>query len=258
MSLEICVGRAHAFVEKQGSRLDLLFLDTMLQEQLAAELLGSLEALQDARGAIAAMDGPGGEADLASTAKALGRLETLGLGDHPVPERACVFLCGLQGDDGGWALPGDADLSERIEWTGRIGGLLAGTPFARQSVLSAAEGFLATHWSVDRVKGPNYAPILAYSRLLTQVQSEIADEVLQWCGKELEYGYRSQLFTPLATARVFLRAGVRALPGANLEAHELVTALITAQQDDGSWHPDESFDPVEATTEAVEALLRLS
>ncbi|MBW2243190.1 MAG: hypothetical protein JRH01_14485, partial [Deltaproteobacteria bacterium] len=185
MSLEICVGRAHEFVAKQGSRLDLLFLDTMLQEQPAAEMLGSLEALQDERGAIAPMDERGAEADLASTAKALGRLEALGLGDHPVPERACVFLCGLQGDDGAWALGGSADVAERIEWTGRIGGLLAGTPFARQSVLEAAEGFLAEHWTVDRVKGPNYAPILAYSRLLTQVQSEIADEALQWCGKEL-------------------------------------------------------------------------
>lgn len=258
MSLEVHVGRGYEFVGKQGSRLDLLFLDTMLREQPAVEFLDSLEALQDERGAIAPMDGSGAEADLLSTATALGRLETLGLGDHPVPERACIFLCGLQGDDGGWAPHGSTDLSERIEWTGRIGGLLAGTPFARQSVLSAAEEFLAAHWSVDRVKGPNYAVILAYFRSLTQMQSEIADEALQWCGKELEYGFRSQLFTPLATARVFLRAGVRALPGANLEANELVTALITAQQDDGSWPPDESRDPVEATTEAIEALLRLS
>lgn len=258
MSVEICVGRAHGFVSAQGSPFDLQFLETMLQEQPAAELLASLERLQDERGAIAPTDASGAPADLASTARALGRLEALGLGDHPVPERACRYLCELQDDEGAWALADAADEAERIRWTGTIGGLLANTPFARPSVLRAAEAFLAERWSVDRVQGPSYEPILAYTRLLTQVPSELADEALQWCGRELERGFRTHVFSPLATARVYLRARVRALPGASIEASELLTGLMTEQRDDGSWAAEGDDSALEATLEAVEALLRLS
>ena len=258
MSVEICVGRAHGFVAAQGTAFDLQFLETMLQERPAAELLASLAQLQEERGAIAPMDARGARADLASTARALGRLEALGLGDHPVPERACGYLCQLQDDEGAWAPTDVAGEAERIRWTGTIGALLANTPFARLSVLRAAEAFLAERWSVDRVQGPSYEPILAYTSLLTQVPSELADEALQWCGRELERGFRSQVFSPLATARVFLRARVRALPGASIEAAELLTGLVTTQRDDGSWAAEDDDPSLEATLEAVEALLRLS
>ncbi|MCP5067289.1 MAG: hypothetical protein GY946_12055, partial [bacterium] len=213
MSLEVSIGRAHEFVAKQGSRTDILFLEALLRERPVEEFLTSLEQLQDVRGAIAAMDESGEEAGLASTARAFGRLLSLGFGDHPVTERACAFLCRLQAADGAWALTRDADPLERIRWTGAIGGFLAGTPFARSSVLAAAEEFMAERWSVDLVKGSNYDPILAYTGLLTQVPSELADTALQWCGRELEQGFRNQVFSPLATVRVFLRAGVPALPG---------------------------------------------
>ncbi len=250
-AIEACVGSAHAYVRREGDELDLVFFETLLQERPAAELLGALAERQDGRGAIG-----GG---LVSTLRALRRLEALGLADHPVPERACVWLCSLQDGEGAWAPGGAADDEERIAWTGCVGGLLAGTPFARSSVLRGAEAFLASRWSVERVKGPSYEPILAYTHLLSQVPSELADEALHRCGLELDAGFRMGAFSPLATARVFLRARVRALPGSRIAGSELVASLLAAQQPDGSWPPtDPDQDPVDATLEAVEALLRLS
>jgi len=255
--VEVCVGRAHAFVAAEGSEFDQLFLDTLLRERTAAELLEAVARLQQPDGSIPPLGGePGAGAE--STAACLERLDAVGLLDHPIPERAAAFLMGRQADDGGFGEVGDDD-DLRIEQTGRLAGLLAKTPFARPSVLARAEAFLGERWSVERVQGPTYAPILAYTHLLTQMQSEFADEALQWCGRELERGFRLRAFSPLATARVFLRARAKSLPGATIDAAELVTALITEQADDGSFPTDaQAPSRVAATLEATEALLRLS
>lgn len=255
--VEVCVGRAHDFVAAQGSAFDRLFLDTLLQERTALELLEALERFQQPDGSLAPTGGAVG-ADVDSTAEGLERLDALGLLDHPLPERAAGYLMSQQHEDGGFGRPEDGDES-RIARTGRLAGLLAKTPFARPSVLGRAEAWLGERWSVERVQGPTYAPILAYTHLLTQMQSEFADEALQWCGRELERGFRLQAFPPLATARVYLRARARSLPGATVDPGELVTALITEQRDDGSFPPDEQApSAVAATLEACEALLRLS
>lgn len=251
--LEESVGRAHTFVVAEGSSLDRLFLDTLLRERPVTDLLSAFASGQGAGGALPPLRGAR-EPDRPSTVRALECLDALGMLDHPVPEQACAYLCGSQAEDGGW---GEGDDEARIRETGRVAGMLAKTPFARPSVLRRAEAFLAERWSVERVQGPSYEPILAYTHLLTQVPSERADEILQWCGRELERGLRLRAFSPLATARVFLRARVKGLPGAQIEASELVTGLITEQREDGSWR-DDGLHPVDATLEAVEALLRLS
>ncbi len=255
--IEISVGRAHDYVAAAGSPLDLLFLDTLLHETTATELLAALAGRQDEQGAFAPFRGDA-PADLHSTADGLERLDALGLLDHPLPERACAYLLKAQAEDGGF---GDVSLPEddRIALTGRLAGLLAKTPFARRSVLERADAFLSERWQIEKVQGPTYEPILAYMHLLTQMNSEQADEVLQWCGRELERGFRMGVFKSLATARVFLRARAKALPGAQIEASELVTGLITEQSDDGSFEPTTPTDHrVDATLEGVEALLRLS
>ncbi len=259
--VEVVVGRAHGLVAQLGSPIERLFLETLLQERAGLELLEAFAAEQRDDGALApeAAKRPAAEA---ATALALERLDALGLLDHPVPERACGFLAQGQHADGGFGQPQDPE-AQRLAETGRLAGLLGRSPFARPSWLRASEGFLARRWKVELVQGPSYGPILAFTSLLTQVPSELADEALQWCGRELERGFRLQSFGPLATARVFLRARAKALPGAKLEAGEIVTALITAQQPDGGFAPDDEpgetpISTVPATLEAVEALLRLS
>ena len=55
---------------------------------------------------------------------------------------------------------------------------------------------------------------------------EQSDEVLQWCGRELERGYRAQRFDAVATARILVDCGASSLPGAQLKAADLVLALL--------------------------------
>jgi len=256
-AIEAAVLRAEAFVRKSATPLERTYWDTLLRRQDARALLAALADAQTPDGSLrpwresAARDAP-----LAATLSGLTLLDALGLLDHPVAERAAAWLLARQQADGGWSEPG-ADEERRIALTGEVSGLLAKTPFARVSALARAEAFLAGHWSVERVQGPRYAPILAYVHALAHLPSELADEVLQWCGRELERGFRTHSFAPVAVARVFLRARARALPGASIDASEVVATLLAAQEADGGW-PAEPATPRGITTlEAVEALLRL-
>lgn len=252
--LEAPIRRAGRFVETHGAPPDRALLAVMLREAPAPVLLDALAARQDASGAIADVDAVPG---LPATLRALERLDAVGLLDHPVVEAAVDFVASRQDDAGAFAAAAHDDEEARIAWTGAAAGLLAKTPFARPSLLRRAEAWMDARWSVERVQGPRYAPILAYTHLLTQVHAERADEALQWCGRELERGLRTGAFGPLAVARVMLRARAAALPGARIEAEELVVGLVTAQADDGRFPAEPDAPPVRATLEGIEALLRL-
>jgi hypothetical protein len=247
------VTRAEGFVLAEAGPLERVYWETLLRRQDARALLAELGAQQQEDGAIRPWrdSGPYG-----ATLRVLTWLDALGLLDHPVPEAAVGFLLGRQEADGGWSEPGASD-ARRIALSGEITGLLAKTPYARASALRRAEGFLAEHWAVELVQGPSYEPILSYVHALVHLDSEIADESLQWCGRELERGYRTQVFPPVAVARVFLRARARALPGITLETDELVATLLAAQGPDGGWSAEPEALRLDATLDAVEALLRL-
>jgi len=256
-ALSNAVTRADGFVQRSAPPLERVFFDTLLRRQDARALLAALAEAQAPDGALRPWDeAPAPDPALAATLRGLTRLDALGLLDHPVGERATAWLLARQAPDGGWDEPG-ADEERRIALTGEVAGLLAKTPFARASALAGAEAFLARLWSVERVQGPRYAPILAYVHALANVPSELADEVLQWCGRELERGFRTHAFDAVAVARVFLRARARALPGASLEAGEVVATLLAAQAADGGWPAEAGGSRTGATLEAVEALLRL-
>jgi hypothetical protein len=256
-AISVAVTRAEGFVLRQAGPLDRAYWETLLRRQDARALRTALAAQQGADGAFAPWDEtPAAEPTLAATLRALTRLDALGLLDHPLGERAAGWLLARQEADGGWREPG-ADEARRIALTGEVAGLLAKTPFARASALERAEGFLTRHFTIERVQGPSYAPILAYVHALASLPSERADEVLQWCGRELERGYRTQVFPAVAVARVFLRARARALPGAAIDAAELVASLLAAQEGDGGWPAEPELPRVAVTLEAVEALLRL-
>lgn len=256
-AIEGAVTRAEGFVRKSVAPLEHIYWDTLLRRQDARALLAALAEAQAPDGSLrpwremAAPDAP-----LAATLHGLTLLDALGLLDHEVAERAVSWLLARQQPDGGWDEPGAGE-ERRIALTGEVAGLLAKTPFARASALARAEGFLAGHWSIERVQGPCYAPILAYVHALAHVPSELADEVLQWCGRELERGFRTHSFAPVAVARVFLRARARALPGASIDASEVVATLLAAQEADGGWPAEPETPRGVATLEAVEALLRL-
>ena len=247
------VTRAEAFVLGEAGPLERVFWGTLLRRQDARPLLAALGAEQQEDGAFRPWRDA---APFAATLRALTWLDALGLLDHPVPERAAGYLLAQQEPDGGWSEPGASD-ARRIVLSGEVTGLLAKTPYARASALRRAEGFLADQWAVELVQGPSYGPILSYVHALVHLDSEIADESLQWCGRELERGYRTQVFPPVAVARVFLRARARALPGITLEPSELIATLLAAQATDGGWSAEPETARLDATLEAVEALLRL-
>lgn len=248
------VERARAFVQACGTDVDRAHLAVLLREAPAAALLEALAARQAPSGAVADVDAAPG---LPATLRALERLDAVGLLDHPLVEAAVGFVASCQDAAGAFAADAGDDEEARIVWTGAAAGLLAKTPFARPSLLQRAVGWMTGRWSVERVQGPRYAPILAYTHLLTQVEAELADEALQWCGRELERGLRSRDFGPLPVARVLLRARAAALPGAGIEAEELVVALRTAQDAEGRFPAEPGMAPVRATLEGIEALLRL-
>jgi hypothetical protein len=251
------ITRAESFVLPVATPLEREFWETLLRRQGVGPLLAALAAQQEASGALRPWRGAAApDPALAATLRGLSWLDALGLLDHPVPERAATWLLARQQEDGGWSEPAASE-ERRLALSGEVAGLLAKTPYARESALRRAEGFLARHWAVERVQGPCYPPILAYVHALAHLHSELADEALQWCGRELERGFRTHVFGPVAVARVFLRARARALPGLQLEPPELLATLLAAQAADGGWSAEPELDRLDATLEAVEALLRL-
>ena len=248
---ERVIERASRFVSEAGAPPDQAFLDVLTRRRDFASWLSDLALEQGSDGSLG-----GG---LRSTLRLLTRLDALGMFDHPVGEAAVAFVSAAQHGDGGWDDGASAgDEAARIALTGAAAGLLAKTPFARESALTAAERFLVERWSVERVQGPDYEPILAYTPLLVTFPSEASDEILQWCGRELERGFRMQAFDPLPVARVFLRSRARALPGCAVEPHEIATGLITAQEADGGWPTEGGATRVDAALEGIEAMLRLA
>ena len=248
--------RAAHFIAQAAGELERVYCETLLRELPVDVLLGALAKRQEADGSFSPWR-PLDASPEAATRRALLWLGALGVADHPLLEAAVPALARQQAPDGGFGAPAlPAEL--RIAVTGESAGLLARSPFARESLLRRAEGFLARCYSPDLLQSGAYAPLLAYAHALSAIDSELADEALVWCGRELEKGWRSARFTTLQVARVLLRVRAKALPGAGLEARELVLALLAAQARDGGWAAEPGADRVDATLESVEALLRLA
>ena len=112
-------------------------------------------------------------------------------------------------------------------------------------------------WSRERVQGGSYPTIAGYLAALAMLPADldVADEALQWCGRELERGFRTGTFSATAVARVFSRCDALALPGARVRADEVARALLAAQREDGSF-PGEG-PPERAACEAAIGLHHL-
>ena len=172
---------------------------------------------------------------VAGTLYALGVVDDLRGLEAPLVERMCFFLASAQRDDGSWtALEGDS-IDANLYVTGMLAGHLAKTRWTRPQALSAAGDFLAQHWSPDRVKGWNWRGIVAHAHCFANIPHDFGDEVLQWCGRELERGFRSQQWGAVQTARVLVHCDAHAIPGANVAAAELLEAIEAEQENDGGW-----------------------
>lgn len=242
--------RALAFVETHG--------DALARARAAALVAGApREMAVDALGAGAA-EGASPADDVDRALHVLAVLDDLRALHLPAAERVGARAMRLQRDDGAW-VGRDASEDGALFATGMLGGFLAKASWSRPGALEAAGDHLSAHWSPARVKGGAWRAIAAYAHYFANAPHERADEILQWCGRELERGYRAGAFDAVVTARVLTWCDAGALPGARLAAAELATAVCAAQADDGGW-PASGARPsrVANTLDALAWLARLA
>jgi hypothetical protein len=231
--------RARGFVAAHGDA----------QQRVRAELLFDATPRAALDAAFAPIDTD------AAALRALEQLDAAGVHEGPVAERAAARLAAAQEADGGWSC---VPALEQGAAAALVAGLLAKTRFARTAVLRAAGRRVAASWAPECVEGGAAAALAAC--FFANTDHEIADGALQWCGRELERGFRNGSIDALAAGRVFALCDAQALPGARLSADEVALSLAAAQADDGGFAPaaGDVAARVEATLAALAALRRLT
>lgn len=230
-------------------------------DPLATACAHALVGREPASAVVARLRDRGPEPSLRGSLQVLGILDDLRSLDSTPAQRACEQLSAAQQRDGSWSARADASEDDRIVATGMAAGFLAKTPFVRRSVLTAAADYLAARWQPERVKGDDWEMNAAYFHCFALVLHEQADAILQWCGRELERGFRTGVYDAVRTARVFVLCKARALPGARLAAGELVARILEAQRDDGGFaaaQDDVARARIDRTLDALVALERLA
>ncbi len=238
--------RAHRFVEVHGDEISRLRMDGLLQVRPTQEVVQAVAARQRADGSFAPLDAsslgafgfetaPGGDVALLGSLDALALLSDLGGLHGRCVERLVDFVSGAQRDDGSWGSREDQTAEQRLVLSGMLAGVLGKTAVVRESVLERAGRFVGEHWSPLRVQGGRWVDLAWLAHFFTNVAHESADEALQWCGRELERGFRTRRFSALACARVLLYCKVVTLPAFRVGASELVEALVREQAPDGSF-----------------------
>ncbi len=243
---EVCAAlrRAAAFVESAGDEIAIARAQALLGVRPVSAVV---ELLREA----------GREAPVDRLRSVLAILDDLRGSKTAAAERVCAALTARQGSDGSWRERERSSESERIVATGMIAGYLAKTPFVRQSTLASAADYLAARFDPDRVKGCAWEVNAAYSHCFALVRHERADAILQWCGRELERGFHSGVYDAVWTARVLVLCKARAMPGARLEAAELVERMLKEQADDGGYTPPGAGTPGVRVAHTLDALVGL-
>jgi hypothetical protein len=172
--------------------------------------------------ALEALPAPESFARPAELAPPLGVCADLRALHAPFVQAAAAQLAAAQLPDGGFE---GAGLPERIAISAMLGGYLARSPYVRPTTLDAVGDFLSSHWSPDLVQSGVWANIAGYAHYFANAPHEAADEILQWCGRELERGFRTQMFRAVETMRVLALCDAHAIPGATLSRDELAVAL---------------------------------
>ncbi len=250
--------RAVAFVRAHGNDLSRLRLDVVLGVAPAVTVRDALRERQRPDGSFGPLGGAAAAADaLAATLEAVAVLDDLHELVGAETEAAVSWLVSQQETDGSWRR-GEPCETRSVVLTGLIGGYLAKTPFASSAALESAGRFLGERWSPDRVSGGAYGPLVAFTHFFAITPHELGDAALQWCGRELERGYRTGAFEALRTVRVFTLCEAQSLPGGRLDAAQLVEPLLAEQAGDGGWRPGAPTRlRVEETLAALVGLTRL-
>jgi len=248
--------RALVFIRAHGDELAQHRAQALVERARAPELVGWLAGRQHTDGSFSDAKGE----RLATSRRALAALVQVGVLRGAVVEGAAGHLAGAQHPDGRWEPAGDASESAAIEATGRSAGVLARTPCVRTRTLDAAAEWLAARFAPERVQGFASGALAAYAAAFANIAHEDSDAILQWCGRELERGYRAGAFDAVRTARVLVDCDAPSLPGARLAAGDLVVALLGEQAPDGGWRAAGGEEPcrIARTLDALAGLARLA
>lgn len=277
-SLEGALG----FVTDYGDAFALQRAHVTLEAASPAECVEALAAHQQEDGSFApigfvfsgAMMSELRDASLATpllgTLEALGVLADLRALSSGCAERAVEYLTRVQRADGSF---GEVDpvaartpageplenvVRDRLFVTGMLGGYAARTPYIRPEVLRSIASFLADLWSPDRVEDGRWSAIAAFSHFYANGgDPDLADEALQWCGRELERGFRTHRFEAHETVRVLLYCDSHGLPGATFDTVELLVRLLDQQAGDGGFAALDPGGPPGRVAPTLDALIAL-
>jgi hypothetical protein len=244
--------RAARFVAEWGDEPAVRRASALIGAESSDLARRALESWAEATGVFQA---PGGIDPLAAL-PVLGALADLRALDAPLAVRIAEALARVQAEDGSFGRKG-SDEEERVFATGRLAALLSGLRSVRRRLLDCAADHLAGRFTPERVSGFAWRPLAAYMSLFTNVEHERGDDVLQWCGRELERGFRARRFDAVQTARIWVDCGAVALPGARVGADEIVLALLAEQAGDGSWPVPDGRGPSERVARALDGLTAL-
>jgi hypothetical protein len=247
--------RASGFVAQWGDEPAVARASVLIGAESFGSAVGTLESWAECSGAFRA---PGG-VDPVAALPVLGALADLRALDSPLARRIAEGLAKVQAEDGSFGAA-DSDEEERVFTTGRLAAHLSGLRSVRRRLLAGAADYLAARFSPERVAGFAWRPLAAYTPLFTNVEHERGDDVLQWCGRELERGFRARRFDAVQMARIWVDCGAAALPGTRVSADEIVLALLAEQSVNGSWPPPDGSDPsarVPHTLDGLTALVHL-
>jgi hypothetical protein len=194
-----------------------------------SEILSGLAPASEALEVLAERGGP---LRVIDAEEMLGVLDDLHMLATPAADPLCEYLIQAQHSDGSWSREGDDGEDATILATAMIAGHLGKTRCVRPACLESAGRFLALRWSPDRVQGFVWDSVAAWAHFFANVPHALSDEGLQWCGRELERGYRAGRFDAASCARVLIWCDGAALPGGHLDAAELFAAIVAIVESD--------------------------
>ncbi len=180
----------------------------------------------------------------------------------PASERAVEYLTREQRADGSWGTVDptrdDDAPEERIFATGMLAGYALRTPFVRPEVSEWAGRFLSGLWAPERVEGGALPGLSAFAHFFANGGApDLADEALQWCGRELERGFRTHRFEAVQVLRVLFYCDARALPGATFDVAELLDRLLDEQAADGGFAALDPGGPPGRVAPTIDGLMAI-
>jgi hypothetical protein len=258
------------FVEDYGDELAVLRAHVVLEVAEPSQVIDPLSERQQEDGSfepigfvfsgarMAELRTPSMDAGLVGTLEALAVLADVRGLTGPAAERAVEHLTRVQRKDGSWGHGNEAASEDRLFASGMLAGYALRTPFVRPEVVEWAGRFLTGLWAPERVEGGRLASIVAFAHFFANGGApDLSDEALQWCGRELERGFRSHRFEAVETLRALFYCDARALPGATFDSVELLDRLLGEQAADGGFAALDPGGPPGRVAPTVDALMAI-